>query len=258
LKLLKEERARAMTTAAAAAVASSLEIAASSSATVSAPKQSHAEDEEPILLRTDLKELVAGSLFYCDNAIDDEAAARIERVLDRASDSFTQLSSRRVAVFGKHPGGDDGSALLGWLESLSVALVDGGVFSQTTKPNNCLVNAYPSRGGIMHHTDGPLYESVVAVVSLGGPVKLTFRPRLAADEIGIRDGSDVVTVMVMPNSLLVFRDDMYTKHLHGVEVGINVEKVDDLVANRLVSGLELGSEISRGARVSLTLRRVVE
>ena len=262
LRLLREERARAKAGAAPAPTPASAAPAVAAPV-VATPAPAQDEDFHVNLRLDALEELVPGELYYVNKAIDSDAATKIEAALSRASARFTQLTSRRVAVFGTAPGGPTDSpkeSLPQWLAAMSEALVVAQVFPPGRGPDNVLVNDYALDGGIMHHTDGPAYDPCVAVLSLGGPTKLTFRPRLRADEIGSRNGAggggDVLSVVLMPNSLLVFRDDKYTRHLHGVSEGVVEDEVDELVANASLAGLELGTRVLRGPRISLTLRHV--
>lgn len=62
-------------------------------------------------------------------------------------------------------------------------LVRRGLFSPELTPNHCLINFYEPGQGIMSHTDGPMYQSRVATISLGSFAIMNFTPRLLSHEI---------------------------------------------------------------------------
>jgi len=206
------------------------------------------------------------SLLYLDDAVSEIVASSLESALggpaQHSTELFTQLSSRLVAVFGKHPvqqqqqHADPPPPLPSWLSSLADELVRVGVFEDATKPNNVLVNSYGRSGGIDHHTDGPAYHPVVAILSLGGPMSLTFRTRLKTEEVGVREAQEVSSALLMPRSLLVFRRELYHDHLHGIATDKESEVVGANTINRKNLGLEEGASVPRGPRISLTFRHV--
>lgn len=64
--------------------------------------------------------------------------------------------------------------------------------------------------------------------------------------------------MLEPNSLLVLQDDMYKKYLHGIAVGREEDVVSDSIANlrQIANCPNMGEELKRSTRVSLTIRHV--
>ncbi|KAG5517799.1 hypothetical protein RHGRI_038238 [Rhododendron griersonianum] len=90
------------------------------------------------------------------------------------------------------------------------------------------------------HQDGPAYLPVVAILSLGSPVVMDFTPHSslklctntvmkdvedkfpdggAGDfetEKGL-DGHHAFSVLLMPRSLLIFKDEAYSDYLHGIK-----------------------------------------
>jgi alkylated DNA repair protein alkB family protein 6 len=203
------------------------------------------------------------SLLYLDDAVSEIVASSLEGALgapaQHSTELFTQLSSRLVAVFGKHPvqqHRDPPTPLPSWLSSLADELVRVGVFEAATKPNNVLVNSYSRSGGIDHHTDGPAYHPVVAILSLGGPMSLSFRTLLKTEEVGVLGVLEVSSALLMPRSLLVFRRELYHDHLHGIATDKESEVVGANTINRKNLGLEEGASVPRGPRISLTFRHV--
>lgn len=74
------------------------------------------------------------------------------------------------------------------------------------------------------HQDGPAYFPVVAILSLGSPVVMDFSPHLRlmsgdddnsrdqSGESGVseRDNQNSFSVLMMPRSLLIFKDEAYS------------------------------------------------
>ena len=69
-------------------------------------------------------------------------------------------------------------------------LIETGIFPEAGPPNHVLINSYNRGQGIAPHQDGPLYEPLVAILSLDGPALLQFwAPRV--DEDGVRLAPDL-------------------------------------------------------------------
>ena len=147
------------------------------------------------------------------------------------------------------------------LDNIARALVDAGIFPPERPPNHVLVNDYAPTEGIMAHTDGPLYWDRTATISMGGDVVLQFRRRLAAGEI-CGAGDDVQQQQQYPKldlllsgkgSLVLFRGDAYTNHLHSIGEGRETETTTDYCANAAP-----GLVVQRSHRISLTFRHKYE
>jgi len=154
----------------------------------------------------------------------------------------------------------------------------------------------------MPHQDGPAYYPVVAIISLASPVVIDFTPHqrlkeqehtdpqnLQIDELtgpakmesngsgsherGATNESDPAcsSLMLMPCSLLIFKDQAYTDYLHGIQDNElhNLDKVKNLLRcpelKHLSSDSIQGSmDKQRGTfrrtatRVSLTCRLVLK
>ena len=67
----------------------------------------------------------------------------------------------------------------------------------------------------------------------------------------------MLSVLLEPQSLLVLRDDMYKKYLHGI-----AERTEDIVTDKICNLSHLGTAVNTGdtltrsTRVSLTIRHV--
>jgi alkylated DNA repair protein alkB family protein 6 len=140
-------------------------------------------------------------------------------------------------------------------------VVNSGVWADTAAcfaPNHVLINDYLPGQGIMHHTDGPLYLGYVVILSLCSGALLSFRPKLDAENIGVKAANDVASVYLQPRSALIFSNEAYGSHMHGIE---NV--ADDCIhegmalLNRQSAGIEDGI-FTRRRRISLTIRRKLE
>ena len=128
---------------------------------------------------------------------------------------------------------------------------------ESFEANHALVNVYDDGCGILPHEDGPLYAPVVCIVSCGASRSMRFEPKRRRESMTMtRDGdegrddddsqaSDATFEVCLPaRSLLVFYGAAYTDYLHGID--------DETSATRRDA-----TSASRGPRVSLTLRRVL-
>lgn len=165
-------------------------------------------------------------------------------------------------------------ALPQWLHFLIARICSLPIFEFSQPPNHVLINRYSADQGILHHVDGPLYHPCVAIISLGSPCLITFRPRLNADQIGIQASSDVFSLCLRPRSLLIFKDSLYTDYMHGIASGVLEEVVEgpaecqaaigagdgSLLAcvNRDLARANKGEVLIRGLRTSLTIRHLLE
>lgn len=65
--------------------------------------------------------------------------------------------------------------------------------------------------------------------------------------------------MLEPNSLLVLKDEMYTKYLHGIS-----ERSEDVLSDKICNFQHLGvrrrqgTNLQRSTRISLTIRHVLK
>ena len=129
--------------------------------------------------------------------------------------------------------------------------------------NHALINVYDDGCGILPHEDGPLYAPVVCIVSCGASRSMRFEPKRREDDddASMRDDAEcddadrervnanqdygAFEVFLPARSLLVFYGAAYTDFLHGI-----ADRDDE-------DGEGAPCQQSRGPRVSLTLRRVL-
>eukprot|EP01130_Rhizamoeba_saxonica_P013362 TRINITY_DN569_c0_g2_i1.p1 TRINITY_DN569_c0_g2~~TRINITY_DN569_c0_g2_i1.p1 ORF type:complete len:100 (+),score=9.72 TRINITY_DN569_c0_g2_i1:365-664(+) len=98
----------------------------------------------------------------------------------------------------------------------------------------------------MHHKDGPAYHPRVAIITLQGPAMMNLKSQLA--------GEPIQEILMMPRSLMIFEEDVYTKYYHGIE-----ETDHDIVSEiTITENFPLTTEIHRTTRISLTIRYVPE
>lgn len=136
------------------------------------------------------------------------------------NNAWVQLKNRRLQSWGKSIPGSTATAadekLPPWLSNISNALVQSGVFERVEIPNHVLINEYQIGDGILHHTDGPMYRDIVAILSLSSSCLMTFKRKLATHEIDSRNDGDIFSMLLRPRSLLVFNNSVYSNFMHGI------------------------------------------
>ncbi|XP_070576461.1 alpha-ketoglutarate-dependent dioxygenase alkB homolog 6-like isoform X2 [Ptychodera flava] len=210
--------------------------------------------------------------YYIPNFITkDEEEFLIEQVYAAPKPKWTQLSNRRLQNWGgiPHPKGMVAEKLPKWLELYTEKVSALGVF-QDKKPNHVLVNEYESGQGIMPHEDGPLFYPVISTISLGSHAILNYYHHPTSQVKSQATESDIQAVdkvcpledrlfaslLLEPCSLLISKDDIYSKYLHG----INESTTDTLTVKvcnlNSCPGRKPGDLLERNTRISLTIRHV--
>jgi alkylated DNA repair protein alkB homolog 6 len=134
------------------------------------------------------------------------------------------------------------------LQSIGVNFGDSP--STPTEPNHILVNEYLPGQGIMPHQDGPLYNPIVATVTLNSHSVLNFYPH----GVETATSEPKFSVLLEPRSLFVQTGQLYKTYLHGIaEV-----TADDLAERSPINydPIPNGTELPRHTRFSLTYRHV--
>ncbi|ONK62813.1 uncharacterized protein A4U43_C07F8400 [Asparagus officinalis] len=214
---------------------------------------------------------------------------------------WKSLKNRRLQNWGGvvHEKGLLPQDLPPWLKKLTERICEQtGLFPSAI--NHVLINEYLPEQGIMPHQDGPAYFPVVAILSLQSPVVIDFTPhprlkeckdkdKVTAENQDITDSSSKVgenglsdelipreeydrqpqSLLLMPRSLLIFKDQAYSDYLHGIEDSevhrldkvANVSEIpklqDTIVASSSDSAGGIGSSFHRTSnRASLTCRLV--
>ncbi|KAL1205303.1 Alkylated DNA repair -like protein ALKBH6 [Cardamine amara subsp. amara] len=170
------------------------------------------------------------TVFYIPEFITEEEQTQLLHHIYGASGSkWKTLKNRRLQNWGGmvHEKGLVPQELPSWLIKITAKIHESsGLFPSAI--NHVLINEYHPDQGIMPHQDGPAYFPVVAILSLTSPVVMDFSPHLrlrSGDDDISRDQSPVAescvppqpfSVLMMPRSLLIFKDDTYSDFLHGI------------------------------------------
>eukprot|EP00438_Fugacium_kawagutii_P005046 Skav203637 [mRNA] locus=scaffold1120:158345:177318:+ [translate_table: standard] len=116
------------------------------------------------------------SLFLVKDYISAETeAALVASIYGESLESrWVTLSSRRLLCLGgvPHPDGAICEALPCSIEDIGRKVLAAGGLSGS--PNQCLINSYLPGQGIDAHSDGPRFESEVAILTLEGPALMYF------------------------------------------------------------------------------------
>lgn len=169
----------------------------------------------------------SGSMFYIPRYMDPASQNCLLECINHEGSSspgiWKELKSRRLQCWGLPAPGQDldtsGSIFPSWLQTIADDLVFHGIFNvpeNEPAPSQVLINDYSPFEGILHHCDGNAYYDKVAILSLGSTRLMTFRPKLSSEEIGVKDGGDVFSVVLEPGSLFVFSREMFSDMLHGI------------------------------------------
>lgn len=210
------------------------------------------------------------TVYYIPDFIsEDEEAYLLEQVYKSPKPKWTQLSGRRLQNWGglPHPKGMLAEKMPDWLQKYCDRISSLDAFSGKVA-NHVLVNEYKPGEGIMPHVDGPLYHPTVTTVSLGSHTLLDFYQPLSsssqeASEPQTEESRYQFSLLVQPRSLLVLQDHMYQSLLHGVQPR-QQDTLTDRVLNLSSSSaaavggaaVVVGDTLTRGTRVSLTIRHV--
>ncbi|KAH7837463.1 hypothetical protein Vadar_014133 [Vaccinium darrowii] len=250
-----------------------------------------------------LSDFVVGSvptLYYIPDFITDADQQHLFNNIYQAPVSkWKSLKNRRLQNWGGaiHEKGLLAQNLPPWITRITERISDeSGLFPSAI--NHVLINEYQPYQGIMPHQDGPAYFPVVAILSLGSPVVMDFTPHSSLQlctntlikdvedkfldggavdfetEKGL-NGRHTFSVLLMPRSLLIFKDEAYSDYLHGIKdsevqqyngVVNAVEGLENHVAVQPLSGTENPFDTKRSGdvqtiqrlenRVSLTCRVV--
>uniref|UniRef100_K4AEF4 Alpha-ketoglutarate-dependent dioxygenase AlkB-like domain-containing protein n=1 Tax=Setaria italica TaxID=4555 RepID=K4AEF4_SETIT len=190
------------------------------------------------------------TLFYVPDFISQsEQSQLLHHIYQAPAPKWKSLKNRRLQNWGGvvHEKGLLPQALPSWLTRITDRIWQWtGLFPSAI--NHVLINEYHPNQGIMPHQDGPAYYPVVAIISLASPVVIDFTPhkRLkeqehtdpqnrqtdellgpsmmesngsGSHECGTSNESDPASssLMLMPCSLLIFKDQAYTDYLHGIQ-----------------------------------------
>ncbi|MED6203758.1 hypothetical protein PIB30_002527 [Stylosanthes scabra] len=171
-------------------------------------------------------------IYIPDFITDSEQSFLLNNIYGAPASKWKLLKNRRLQNWGGvvHEKGLLPQPLPPWLTNLTQKISEeSGLFPSAI--NHVLINEYLPDQGIMPHQDGPAYFPVVAILSLGSPVVMDFTPhaRFKLDPQDINgkdsDGGEAkrlddylpFSVLLMPRSLLIFKDKAYSDYLHGIK-----------------------------------------
>ncbi|KAL2470053.1 oxidoreductase [Abeliophyllum distichum] len=253
--------------------------------------------------REHLNNFIVGSVptvFYIPDYITAAEEDRLLNNIDQAPVSkWKSLKNRRLQNWGGtvHEKGLLAQDLPPWLKQITHRISEESRLFPS-EINHVLINEYLPDQGIMPHQDGPAYVPVVAILSLGSSVVMDFTPHPSLNNSTDTSGNNIddktskpahmamnssqglnrsFSVVLMPRSLLIFKDKAYSDYLHGIK-DCEMQRYDEAVnvANSMkshgqaqpTSGLKKASDdietggdtvIHRtGRRISLTCRVVMK
>jgi alkylated DNA repair protein alkB homolog 6 len=165
-----------------------------------------------------------------------------------------------------------------WTSRICDALVKDRVFSITTFPNNVRIHDYQVGHGIAPHCDGPIYVPRVAILSLQSSVLMSFyNRRKPYDDVmehyndtfkhegGIVKEKPLFSLVLEPRSLLVFDQDAYYFHPHGISANefdsLDEEKVGPIANKHTLETITKEDfdkkQFKREHRVGVTIRNLL-
>ncbi|XP_021848165.1 uncharacterized protein [Spinacia oleracea] len=238
------------------------------------------------------------TVIYIPEFINDSEQTQLYNHIYQAPISkWKTLKNRRLQNWGGvvHEKGLISQDLPPWLTRITQRIHEKlGIFPAS--PNHVLINEYLPDQGIMSHQDGPAYFPAASILSLGSPVVMNFTPHLKLSECNgatesegssqnsgkstaaLLNSPSSFSLLLMPGSLLIFKDLAYSDYLHGIEDNavqsfdgaVNLTKaVKDSVSvsDELFPGLTCAEKTKSGdanilrrttKRVSLTCRLVLK
>ena len=198
------------------------------------------------------------SVYYVRNFITIEDEKYLLNRIDKTPAlKWTQLSNRRLQNWGglPKPSGMIAEKIDPWLMKFLDRVNSLKIF-EDKMANHILLNEYKPGQGIMPHLDGDLFYPTISTISLGSHTVMHFYEQDLGEENNVKSLHErrVCSLFIEPRSLLVLKNDMYNKYLHGIEE-VSEDTLGSNIA-RLPEGSSIGSQMQRGIRYSLTIRNV--
>lgn len=220
--------------------------------------------EHPACILEELKQYVINDapprVYYIPDFISEQEEAYLQQQVYRSpKPKWTQLSGRRLQNWGglPHSKGMLAEKIPDWLQTYCEKISSLGPFGGKLA-NHVLVNEYKPGEGIMPHEDGPLYYPTVTTISLGSHTLLDFYTPVGSmhgDTPQTEENRFLFSLLVKPRSLLILQDEMYQRLLHGIRP-TDQDTLTETVVNLAAAGAQPGETLTRGTRVSLTVRHV--
>jgi hypothetical protein len=218
---------------------------------------------EPRLSLNHIRDLDgSGSLLFSSTVLSPENLVSLLDTIKSLGVGWNAVNGREVMLFGgvPHP---DGAILDRFPQWLSVLATDLAPYFGGTTPNQVLLNRYLPGQGIGYHQDGPLYESVAAILSVNNSAVLKFREggtrtsRNDSEAEPTEDDCGQPAVFLPGSSLLIFSNTWYDDCAHSVAACLS-DEITSSVLNAGVCGMQVGQKVNRDPcyRYSLTFRVV--
>lgn len=179
--------------------------------------------------------LVPTVIYIPDFVTDAEEAQLMNHIYQAPISKWKILKNRRLQNWGGvvHEKGLLGQKMPPWLTKITQRIFVGSKIFPS-EPNHVLINEYLPDQGIMPHQDGPAYFPSAAILSLGSPAVMDFTPHSKSKDCvhasqrtlsndacdGHSEGchdQNSFSLLLMPRSLLIFKDLVYSDYLHGIE-----------------------------------------
>jgi len=216
------------------------------------------------------------TIYYIPNWIEPSQEADFMAIADGDMSQWEQMKTRSSQEWGSGDRCACGRGLQRQYlpekqRQLADALHHLGVFDGALYPLNSIrINGYRPGQGIFPHCDGPVYYPKVAILSLGSPCVFSFYPRTGSEdcmqwnqEKDVPGGHQVgdkplASVVLEPRSLLIFSQDAFWHHRHGISA-VASDEITDAVCNlhTCEGRYQVGDVIDRSRRVSLTMRHLL-
>lgn len=221
-------------------------------------------------------------MYYPNFLTEAEEKQLLDSIYQAPVSKWKKLMNRRLQNWGGvvHEKGLISQDLPPWLTTITQRIYeDSGILPAV--PNHVLINEYLPDQGIMPHQDGPAYFPAAAILSLGSPVVMDFAPHSKLEpsenesehntctdkEVDSSKSSHIFSLLLMPRSLLIFKDLAYSDYLHGIkdselqQYGACVNLTEDMKSQIREQqwGSSDGEALCRTTtRVSLTCRLVLK
>ncbi|KAF8763995.1 Alpha-ketoglutarate-dependent dioxygenase like protein [Argiope bruennichi] len=205
--------------------------------------------------------ILPDSAYYVPNFITpSEESQLLEKIYSSPKPKWKTLSNRRLQNWGglPHPKGMIQEKLPEWLLNYVDKVGTLGIFPGKL-PQTCLImNMAPDKD--LPHEDGPLFYPTIATINLGSHTVLDYYEKPCSSENSesehqIENCHYVGSLLLERCSLLLVKDDLYTKYLHGIKE-ITTDVIDENIKNLSMSNIENANELKRQSRISLTIRHV--
>lgn len=192
------------------------------------------------------------TVYYIPNFISQQEEDHIlKNVYSVPKPKWTCLKNRKLQDWGgiPHKNGMITEDIPSWLRIYMDRVSELNAFNGKSA-NHVLVNEYNAGQGIMPHLDGPLFFPTITTISCGSHTILEF----FKNDTERRE--KVCDLILERRSLVVLKDDMYTKYLHSISEIESDEVKKSCVNVDLCKDLKIGGIYARETRISLTIRNV--